>query len=219
MNGEELFDSFPEAVFRSLREQMLLGVLPSELVSEVLGPLLSDYEGIRLRLSPGLRSDFDNILRVYPEIAEAHGIEPAPTLAGTLGTLWANLRERRPRGAGLPAELIAEHEAEEPAELAAEAQSILPVEMKPLSAEGVIRSQGGQAVRIRLEYQPESASLCFEAPDQPGSVALHLGGRFALTLRPGEPGCISAERFLETARDPDTGGIELEAFEEGAGSE
>jgi hypothetical protein len=219
MNGEALFDKFPEAVFQSLREQMLLGVLPSELVSEVLEPVLSDYEGIRLRLPPELRCDCDNILRVYPEIAAAHGISPAPTLAGMLGALWANIRKRTARGSDLPVEVVAEHAAEGPEELAAEAQSPLPVEEKPLSAEGVIRSEGGQAVQIRFEYEPEGKRLCFEAPALPGSIVLHLGGRFALTLRPGEPGCLSMERFLEMAQDPDTGEIELEVFEEEMGSE
>lgn len=208
MNGETLFDKFPEAVFRSLWEQMLLGTLPSELVSEVLAPLLSDYERVRLVLPSEVRCDFESILRVYPEIAAAHGIEPLPALPEVLGSLWTRIRRRKSGGPEVSPGVAAD--------LAAQSQTPLPVAEDPLSAEGLIRPEGGRPVLIRIAYEPERQRLCFEAPSSSGRISLHLGGRFVLTLRPGVPGCLSVDRFLEAARDPETGGVELELFEEEA---
>ena len=74
VNPDELFEKFPDILLSSFRKQMLLGIVPAETVKQILEPLLSNFHEIMPQLPPELQADFENILRIYPEVAEHFGV-------------------------------------------------------------------------------------------------------------------------------------------------
>jgi hypothetical protein len=114
INADKLFDAFPDLFFGSLKRQMFMGILPSETVETLLKPLLEDYYKIMPQLSLKLQEDIEDILKIYPEIAEEYAIDNGkeilvtPKLKGTLTQAKDFLKEFVssllwiPEGAGDP---------------------------------------------------------------------------------------------------------------------
>ena len=71
----------------SFRIQMLLGKVPADTVQLILEPLLSNFYELMLRLPPELQADFENILRIYPDVAERFSVSIKPPLVESLLSL------------------------------------------------------------------------------------------------------------------------------------
>lgn len=93
MPEREPFDALPESFFKGLREQMLLGTVSSRTVESILDPVLEDYEKFLQLLPLRVQNDLDDILRMYPEIAERYGLTPGPAFFAVLDSLWELLKE------------------------------------------------------------------------------------------------------------------------------
>jgi len=108
MNADRLFDAFPDLFFGSLKEQMFMGILPSETVEIILKPLLEEYDRIMPQLPDNLQDDIKDIFKIYPEIAEEYEIDKYKEFSGiqklkdTLTEFVSSLLWI-PEGAGLPA--------------------------------------------------------------------------------------------------------------------
>lgn len=80
MDNNELFDLVPDLFFGSLREQMILGMLPSETVETLLQPLLDDYNKTISQLPVRVQNEINIILfKIYPEISGEYGINQNDT--------------------------------------------------------------------------------------------------------------------------------------------
>ena len=75
MNPDELFEKLPDILLSSFRKQLLLGLVPAETVQQILEPLLSNFHEIMPQLSPEQQADFENILSIYPDVAERFGVQ------------------------------------------------------------------------------------------------------------------------------------------------
>src|SRR5208337_146865 len=84
VNPDELFERFPEFLLSSFRDQMLLGKIPAETVQRVIEPLLSNFHELMLQLPAHLQTDFENILRIYPDVAERFGVWIKPPILESL---------------------------------------------------------------------------------------------------------------------------------------
>lgn len=78
VNPDALFEKLPDVLSSGFREQMLLGLVPAETVQQILEPLLSNFYQIMPKLSPELQADFENVLRIYPEVAQRFGVWVKP---------------------------------------------------------------------------------------------------------------------------------------------
>ena len=105
MNPDELFDKFPDLLLSSFRKQMLLGSVPADTVERILEPLLSNFYGIMLWLPPELQADFENILRLYPDVAERFGVRINPPVVESLRRLAQYWRDRLKKAFDRPAGL------------------------------------------------------------------------------------------------------------------
>ena len=90
MAGNDLFELMPDRFFESLRLQMKLGVLASEKVETVLKPLLKNYDAVMPQLDPVIQAEIEDILRIYPEIAEKYDLKLKlpPLITSILDELW-----------------------------------------------------------------------------------------------------------------------------------
>src|SRR5208283_2990178 len=84
VNPDELFERFPELLLSSFRKQMLLGKVPAQTVQRVLEPLLSNFYELMLQLPSRQQNDFENILRIYPDVAERFGVWIHPPILESL---------------------------------------------------------------------------------------------------------------------------------------
>lgn len=213
--GGGLFDAFPGSLFRGLKEQMILGLLPSDFVCELLGPLLLRYDSVLPGLSPELRNDVRTILAVYPEIAEVFGIRRRPLLVPCLGRLWADLRRYAPGSpeAGDEREGFGGNVA---SELAAEDQRPLKIAghgAEP-AEEGFLWTDRDEPVFLRLSYEPAEERLVFEAPGLLRTIEIHLCGKHVLTLKGGRVESLTRAELTAALEGVSPRDVELEIFEE-----
>ncbi|MFZ2445397.1 MAG: hypothetical protein WAW37_03490 [Syntrophobacteraceae bacterium] len=181
MNPDEIFDMFPELLAGSYRNQMLLGTIPAETVGSVLGPLLAHFWDVMLKLSPDLQTDFQNILRIYPEVAARFGLRMKPPIEKSLPVLAAYLRRQArdfPSGEQAGAAL----------DLAAEEQEELDASVKPavIEGQGFFETDKGNSVYIEFSFREGEDFIVFSRKPVEMAVDIHLWGGCALTLRRGE---------------------------------
>ncbi len=214
--GDQVFDDLPESFFRHLKDLMVLGVLPGDLVRELLGPLLARYDSLEPGLSPGLRNDVRNILAVYPEIAQAFGIKLTPLLVPYLSKLHAVLTGRfHPDLSGAESE-IGGFSGLLPAELAAEAQGPFTPILHGFDSEGegLLLTDRGTPVLLRLRYEPKEEKLYFEARGLSGPVGISVCGKRVLILSPGSTQSLPRRELVAIMEDVSPGEVELEITEE-----
>ncbi|MEN6440581.1 MAG: hypothetical protein ABFD97_18570 [Syntrophobacter sp.] len=99
MNQDRLFDRFPEILFASQRKRMLLGVVAARSVEAILEPLLADFWEIMLLLPPDAQTDFENILRIYSDVAARYSLRIKPPMDVALRALTEYLRKKQRAGA------------------------------------------------------------------------------------------------------------------------
>jgi hypothetical protein len=195
LNSDEFFDAFPELFFGSLRKQMLLGILPAQTVGAILEPLLSNFYEIMSALTPDLQIDFENILRIYPDVAARFHLRIKPPIAQALSSLVEFLRasgkiSETGDWAGKRAEI----------DLAAESQKPFRIsECTPITeGQGFLTSDRGNSVYLELCWSTTDDFFSFDHKPSEIEIDIHICGTYALTLGPGTPAKkMEKDRLLE----------------------
>lgn len=178
MNSDQLFEKFPDLLLSSFRYQMLLGKIPAETVQLVLEPLLSNFHELMLKLPAQVQKDFENILRIYPEVGERFGVWIKPPIVESL-RCFAGYRLK----AGSP-------QAEDPElDIAAEPQQKLANSGLSFVKEGqgFFTTDKGNTVYLEFVYSEEDDCASFEYKPTHFEIELHICGIYTTTLSPGRP--------------------------------
>ena len=183
MGPDVLFEKFPDVLLSSFRQQMLLGIVPADTVQQILKPLLSNFHELMLQLPAGLRGDLENILRIYPEVAQGFGVSIKPPVVLSLRSLAG--RRAKP-GFGVSAD-------EEELDMAAEPRAVAhfgkksPVGSFMKEGQGFFTTDRGAAVYIEFSYSEEDDCVSFACKPQRLSVEIRICGVVAATLTPSGP--------------------------------
>lgn len=184
-----MFERFPDLLFSNLRRQMLLGRVPAQTVLAVLEPLLSNFHELMPQLQPEVQTDFENILRIYPDVAESRGISVKPPVPDSLN-LFAEYWSQRRRSTPAPFEF----------DMAAEPQQKLESPGMPFVSEGqgFFGTDKGNSVYLEFFYSDEDDCAFFECRPLSFAVEIHICGIHMLTLTPSEPKQkIQADRLFD----------------------
>ncbi|MCE5336058.1 MAG: hypothetical protein LLG06_15865 [Desulfobacteraceae bacterium] len=150
MNSDEIFDILPLKVLRGFKTRMLLGTVPADTVAEVLEPFLSRFFDLMLGLPPGLQTDMENILRIYPDVAERFGLRMKPPMETVLTELRLHFTER------------GDLEEEYAPDMAAEDQAPFWGSTSRLwEAQGFFRTDRDNPVYLELSYRQADAAVRF----------------------------------------------------------
>ena len=215
-DGNDFFDWLPERLFESLRDQMMLGTLPSETVEELLAPCLENYEAVMDRLSPSLRGDIENILRIYPEIAGKYGLEPKPSLTSVLDALWRGLRDGVAGRAGGPLRSALEFAYGGASDIAEETQKPLQVKAAKPAVWGsaTFTTDRGRGVVLECRYIEEEDRLYFRAPALSIVIHIVLCEQDVLTLSPAKrEGHVDVDRLLAVFENGELPEMDIEVRE------
>ncbi len=189
MNTEELFHSIPDLLFGSVRKQMLMGIMPARSVRVILEPLLSDFYTIMLRLPHELQVDFEDILRIYPDVARQFDLIVKPPLLEALRRMAAQAPSS---GTAVPA-------LDTPLDYAAEEQSELVMTGGPLhEGQGFFETERGNSVYIEFSYREGEKYIHFMHKPAELRIGLFIRGIHILDLsREKHVNSIAAKSFLE----------------------
>ena len=179
VNPDELFERFPELLFSNFRTQMLLGKVPAETVQRVLKPLASNFHELMLQLPAYLQTDFENILRIYSDVAERFGVWIKPPIAESLQR-FAQYRLR-----------LRSHDAPKNPDfdIAAEPQQKLegPKMSFVTEGQGFFTTDKGSPVYLESFYSERDDCASFEYKPPKFAVEIHICGIHAATLSPRTP--------------------------------
>jgi hypothetical protein len=174
---------------------MFLGLVKAETAKAVLEPLLADFWNIIFKLPLDLQRELENILRIYPDVAESFSIRIKPPIEKALLALAVNLRKRAwqfPPG---------ESKA---LDLAAEGQSGLEeaVALYPAEGQGFFSTDRGNTVFVEFSFfEGDECILLGRRPIEMG-MELHLCGKHAVTFQPEELGkTLGIKAFMEICKD------------------
>lgn len=162
---------------------MLMGRVPADTVERALGPLMSNFYELMLQLPPPLQTDFENVLRIYPDVAERFGVWIKPPIVESL-RCFAQYRLRL--GSSDPLNNL-EFDA------AAEDQQRLKVPNKSFVKSFVKEGQGffttdrGSPVYIEFFYSEGDDCASFEYKPPKLEIEIHICGIYTTTLSPGRP--------------------------------
>jgi hypothetical protein len=173
LNPEELFDSFPDLLFSSFRNQMLLGKVPANTVQRILEPLLTNFHELMLQLPPYLQTDFENILRIYPDVAERFGVWIKPPILESLRS-FAEYRSRLGSS-----EL---DQAAEPQQKFEGAKRSFVIE-----GQGFFTTDKGSPVSIEFFYSEGDDCASFEYRPFKFETKIYICGIYTTTLSPRTP--------------------------------
>jgi hypothetical protein len=176
---DELFEMFPHLLFSNFRKEMLLGKVPAQTVQRVLTPLLSDFYELMLQLPAPLQTDFENILRVYPDVAERFGVWIKPPIIESLLCFSRYRLKAGSTGGARDVEL----------DIAAEDQRELEIDKKSFVKEGqgFFSTDRGSPVYIEFFYSEGDDCASFEYKPPRFEIEIHICGIFTATLSPGKP--------------------------------
>jgi hypothetical protein len=179
VNPDELFARFPDVLVSSFRNQMLLGKVPAETVQRVLEPLLSDFYDLMLQLPPALQADFENILRIYPDVAERFGVWIKPPIIESLKYF--------PKYRLGIVSFRAPFETE--FDIAAEPQQGLEAVKLSFGKEGqgFFTTDKGRPVYIEFFYSEGDDCVLFEHKPRELEIEIRICGIYAATLSPSRP--------------------------------
>jgi hypothetical protein len=179
VDPDKLFEKFPDLLLSSFRDQMLLGKIPAETVRIVLEPLLSDFYELMLQLPAGLQTDFENILRIYPDVAELFEVWTKPPILESL-RLFAQCRLKSQAS---PVETKLEFEG------AAEPQFDMggPMGSFVKEGQGFFKTDRGHSVYLEFFYSEGDDCASFEYKPPKFEIEIHICGIYVLTLSPSKP--------------------------------
>ncbi len=179
VNPDALFETFPELLFSSFRNQMLLGKVPAETVQRVLEPLLSNFYELMLQLPAHLQTDFENVLRLYPDVAERFGVWIKPPIAESL-RCFAQYRLR-----------LHSHDTPNNLDLDIAAEPQQKLESPKMSfvkeGQGFFTTDKGSPVHLEFFYSEGDDCASFEYKPPKFEIEIHICGIYSATLSPGRP--------------------------------
>lgn len=178
MNSDKLFERFPELLSRS-RDQMLLGKVPAETVQRIMEPLLSNFYELMLQIPAHLQTDFENILRIYPDVAESFGVWIKPPILKSLQCFAEyRLRLRAP-----------DTLSDLPFDVAAEPQQKMagPIRAFVKEGQGFFTTDKGSPVYLEFFYSEGDDCASFEYKPPKFEIEIHICGICIATLNPGRP--------------------------------
>ncbi|MGC8493299.1 MAG: hypothetical protein ACP5SH_16350 [Syntrophobacteraceae bacterium] len=202
MNPEKLFEKFPDLLFSGFRQQMLLGKVPADVVQQILEPLLSNFQDIMFQLPSDLQADLENVLRIYPDVAERFGVWIKPPVALSLRGFARRRKENY-----------------QDLDMAAEPQQGFQVTKKsfvssfPEEGQGFFTTDRGNPVYIEFSSSEAGDFACFEYKPPRFAIEIRICGRCAATLTPDSPRqLIPADRLSQILAEC-TGEIEIRIIE------
>ncbi len=179
VNPDALFERFPDLLFSSFRNQMLLGKVPAETVQRVLEPLLSNFYELMLQLPAHLQSDFENVLRIYPDVAERFRVRIKPPILESL-RCFAQYRLR-----------LRSHDTPNNLEFDIAAEPQLKLEGPKMSfvkeGQGFFTTDKGSPVYLEFFYSEGDDCASFEYKPPKFEVEIHVCGIYTATLSPRRP--------------------------------
>lgn len=179
VNPNELFERLPELFFSSFRNQMLLGKIPAETVQRVLEPLLSNFYELMLQLPAHLQADFENILRIYSDVADRFGVWIKPPIPESLQR-FAQYRLRLPS-----------HDARNELEFGIAAEPQQKLESPKMSflkeGQGFFTTDKGSPVYLEFCYSEGDDCASFEYKPPNFEIEIQICGIHAATLSPRRP--------------------------------
>jgi hypothetical protein len=192
VNPDLLFEKFPDMLLSNFRKQMLLGIVPADMVEQVLKPLLADFHAIMLELPVEVRADLENILRIYPEVGERFKVNAKPPVIESLRRLARRQKPGSDSGRGMQQFDMA-------------AQDQLGFETSKNMAEaysdegaGFFTTDRGNPVYLEFNFSEGQDFVCFEYKPPRMSIDIYICGIFALALTAQKPrGEIAVESLLE----------------------
>ncbi|MGA2733908.1 MAG: hypothetical protein ABSG35_15120 [Syntrophobacteraceae bacterium] len=179
VNPDALFERFPELLFSSFRNQMLLGKIPAETVQRVLEPFLSNFYELMLQLPAHLQTDFENILRIYPDVAERFRVSIKPPIAESL-RCFAQYRLRL-RSHDTPNNLEFDIAAEPQQKLEGPKMSFVK------EGQGFFTTDKGSPVYLEFFYSEGDDCASFEYKPPKFEIKIHICGIYTATLSPLRP--------------------------------
>jgi hypothetical protein len=188
---------------------MLLGKVPAQTVQRVLEPLLTDFYEIMFQLPSDLQTDFENILRIYPEVGERFGIWIKPPVTEAL-KCFAKFR--------LKAGSSGAHTALE-FDIAAEPQQRLGdvKESFVKEGQGFFTTDRGSPVYIESFYSEGDDCALFEYRPPKFEIEIHICGIYAVTLTPFTPRQKIRTNELSEILQKCTHGVEIKVIENAPG--
>lgn len=222
MPDREPFDALPESFFKGLREQMLLGTVSSHTVESILEPVLEDYEEFLQLLPLRVQNDLDDILRMYPEIAERYGLTPGPGFFAILDSLWELLKKviagKESQSGWEPACA----ELEELREFSTGGADILEgqrfLEKRPGSGSwrtgACLTTDKGNEVILKVTCLEDEDAVCFESSGLAGKIEVRLCDCPVCTLGPDESRqCLTVLELAERLRGREGLSVDVEVVE------
>jgi hypothetical protein len=158
---------------------MLLGNVPAETVQRVLEPLLADFYEVMLRLPSNLQTDFENILRIYPDVGERFGLRPKPPIMESLQRLARRLPGAEPDERAEKLEF----------DIAAEAQQGLETAKKSFFTEGqgFFVTDRGNPVYLEFICSEGNDFVTFGYKPSIFEIEIYICGSYTSTLSPSRP--------------------------------
>lgn len=191
MEPDVLFENFPDVLLSSFRMQMLLGKVPADTVRLILEPLLANFYELMLQLPPDLQADFENILRIYPDVAERFQVSIKPPLVESLLSLS---RYRQESGAGdRPNRVVEERFDESGLDMAAEPRTPFEVTRNSFLTSSAKEGQGffttdrSTPVYIEFSFSEGDDCACFQYKPTRLDIEIHICGVYVTTLTPSSP--------------------------------
>ena len=205
VNSDEQFERFPDLLLSGFRDQLLLGRVPAETVQRFIELLLPDFYELMLQLPPRLQTDFENILRIYPDVAERFALRIKPPIA-------ESLRRFAQHRIGLDSP---GHMTEREFDVAAEHQQKLetPVMQFVKEGQGFFITDKGNPVYLEFSYSEGDDCALFEYKPPKFGIEIHICGIYTATLSPGRPRQkIRADNLIEILAKC-VRGVEIEVIE------
>lgn len=181
MNLDELFEKFPDVLLSSFRKQLLLGSVPADTVQQIFEPLLSNFYETMLRLPPELQVDFENILRLYPDVAERFGVCITPPVAWCLRRFTQCLP--KPGSGENDFEFAMAGESQRGPEVTKKSS----VSSFAKEGQGFFTTDRGNSVYIEFSFSQEADFASFEYKPPLLDIEIHICGVYTTTLTPRRP--------------------------------
>jgi hypothetical protein len=163
---------------------MLLGILPAQTVGAILEPLLSNFYEIMPALTPDLQIDFENILRIYPDVAARFHLHIKPPIAEALSSLVGFLE-----ASGKISQTNDWVDTGAEIDLAAESQKPFKgTELPPvIEGQGFFTTNHGNGIYLEFSWLISEDFISFDHKPSEIEIDVHICGTYALTLGPRKP--------------------------------
>ncbi len=199
MEPDEIFQRLPDLLFTSFRKRLILGEVPAETVHRILEPLLSNFLELMLQLPADLQVDFENILRIYSDVADRFGLRIKPPILEALRSFTEYRQSSRAHGSR------GKNGSDPGLDMAAEAQKELVISKSPILTEGqgFFKADSGRPVYLEFSYSEVDNLAAFEFKPAKFEIEIFIRGMYTVSLGPLEPKkSVAANELLRILEEP-----------------